>query len=93
MSLAESAVLRKTENIPYRVIEGEAVLVNVKTHEVIHLNETGSFVWEAVDGVRTAGDIVRALLCEFEVDEAQARADVEEFAAGLIEKGLMSVSG
>ena len=74
------------------VKEGEAVLVNTGTQEVIHLNDSGTFVWENLDGKRDIGAIIKGLTEEFEVDKSTARADVLDFASNLIEKGLITTS-
>lgn len=91
-ALDDKTVLKKIADIPFRIIEGEAVLVNTKTHEVIHLNDTGTFVWENLDGDRDLGTIIVTLVGEFEVDDATAREDVFGFASELIEKGLIAAS-
>lgn len=90
--LTEKTVLSKVDDIPFRIIEGEAVLVNAGTQEVIHLNDSGTFVWENLDGKRDIGTIVKRLIEEFEIDEPTARADVLDFASNLIKKGLITTS-
>ncbi|MFH1537994.1 MAG: PqqD family protein [bacterium] len=91
-TINDETVLQKVGDIPFRIIEGEAVLVNTGTHEVIHLNDTGTFVWENINGDSDLGTIVKRLMDEFEVEEAAAREDVLSFASNLIEKGLIAKS-
>lgn len=91
-TINDETVLQKVGDIPFRVIEGEAVLVNTSTHEVIHLNDTGTFVWKNIDGIINIETLVMRLTDEFEVEEAAAREDVLSFASNLIEKGLIAKS-
>ena len=50
---------------------------------VITLNEVGAFLWEKLSADTTQEELVRALLDEYDVDEATARADIEEFIGKL----------
>lgn len=43
------------------------------------LNELGAFLWELLPEARDEKDLLRAVLAEYEVDEATAAADITEF--------------
>ena len=47
---------------------------------VITLNEVGAFLWEKLQSDITEEELLSALLSEYDVDEATARADIAEFA-------------
>lgn len=79
----------KNKEIPYRIIEGEAVLVDVGEGEVIHLNELGAKIWETLDGKNKVNDIINCICHEFEVSEKEARQDVIDFLKGMLEKGII----
>jgi len=83
--------LRRTEGIAWRLIEGEAVLVNVRRDEVIHLNPAASFLWSNLDGKSSLADIARSMTEEYEVDAETALADAVAFAADLLEQGAAEV--
>ena len=74
----ESTVV-KNEKVPWRIIEGEAILVGVDKGEVIHLNGPAAFIWDAIDGTRTINDIVDHIAAEFDVEKHVAEKDVVEF--------------
>ncbi|MBC7248209.1 MAG: PqqD family protein [Actinobacteria bacterium] len=82
------ARLRRVEGIAWRVIEGEAVLVNVRRDEVLHLNPTASFLWSGLDGGKTLAVIAAEMAGEFEVTEEEALADILEFAGLLLQQGV-----
>lgn len=46
---------------------------------VITLNEVGAFLWEKLQNETTEQQLVEALLGEYDVDEATAKADVAEY--------------
>lgn len=50
---------------------------------VITLNEVGAFLWEKLQADTSAGELLSALLAEYDVDEATAKADIDEFIAKL----------
>lgn len=50
---------------------------------VITLNEVGAFLWEKLQADTTTDGLLKALLEEYDVDEATAKADIDEFIAKL----------
>lgn len=50
---------------------------------IFTLNEVAGRIWGLLDGGRTLGDLRDALVEEFEVDAAQAEADLVEFLGQL----------
>jgi len=64
--------------------DNTSVLLNVNGMRVLSLNETGTFLVEAIkQGMRTEEQLVAALRQEFDVDEATARRDLEQFLKAL----------
>jgi hypothetical protein len=89
--LGRGSRLRRVQGIAWREIEGEAVLVNVRSDEVIHLNPAASFLWSSLDGEVSLGDIARSMTGEFDVEMDTALADIVAFAADLLEQGAAEV--
>jgi hypothetical protein len=75
-----------------RIVEGEAVLVLPQQGQVEVLNEVGARIWALADGTRTLRQIAAALCDEFDVDQAQAEADVLDFMAQLAELDVVSLT-
>lgn len=75
-----------------RVLEGEAVLVLPEKAQVKVLNEVGARIWALADGTHTVRDIAAAICAEYDVDPAQAEADVLDFVAQLAERGIVELS-
>ncbi len=84
------SVLRKNPNAAYRLFDGQATIVLPDRSEVNVLNELGSLVWERIDGARTVGQIVEAVLQEYEVEPQAAREDILEFIGALHDHGMVS---
>jgi len=76
LSHSPSVVTRKTGN--------EYILVPIANNiadmtSVFTLNETGAFIWEQIDGKKNVGDIIDALVSEYEIDKKSAGEDVFSF--------------
>lgn len=83
--------LRRVKGIAWRIIEEEAVLVDVRRDEVLHLNPTASYLWSMLDGRTSLEEIASRMTAEFEVEKEDALRDVIDFASRLLEKGVAEV--
>ena len=61
----------------------------VNFNAVIKLSETGAFLWEKLSKGAEKDELVKALLSEYDVDEATASADVDRFLDKLKEADLV----
>jgi len=73
-----------------RNVGPELVLVPLRNNvadmnELYTMNESGSFIWELIDGKNTEEEIVAALMEQFDVDERTAREDLDEFIGSVSE--------
>jgi hypothetical protein len=75
-----------------RIINKEAVLVLPDKGEVKVLNEVGARIWTLADGTRSVRDIAAAICAEYDVEPAQAEADVLAFLTELETRGIISLS-
>ncbi len=75
-SRSSSVVTRKTgkEYVLIPVTNNIADMTSVYT-----LNETGAFLWELIDGKNNVGDMIEALIKEYDIDEETATKDVFKF--------------
>lgn len=78
-----------------REIAGEAVLIptgeaSQNLNGMIHLTETGAFIWKQVDTAADLEEITSRIISEFEVDEKTARRDVRGFLYELYIRGLVT---
>lgn len=83
----------RAEHVVARTMEGEAVLLDLNSEEYYSLNEVGSRVWELADGQHSVGDMVDAIVTEYEAERAQVREDVLDLLDELSREGLVSWGG
>ena len=77
-----------------RDIAGEVFLVPVgksmyDSNGLFILTELGAFIWDLLPNAESEDAIVSAVLAEYEVDEATARADIREFLKKLEDLGIL----
>jgi len=83
-------VLRRNPDAAHRIYDGQATVVLPGRAEVKVLNEAGSLIWDKIDGVRTLGEILEAVLEDYDIDRARARDDLCAFVETLGEHGMVS---
>jgi hypothetical protein len=81
----------KSNDIVWRMYDGEAVLMSEDGSQIHMLNNVASFIWELVDGKTTVGDIVTQICDRFDVEKDIAQADAVEFIQQLAEKNLLGL--
>lgn len=77
-----------------RTVAGETIVLpsgdELDLNMMITLNGTGKFLWERLETGAETEELVSALLAEYDVDEATARAGVEQFVAKLNANGFLA---
>ena len=82
-------ILPDKDKIAYRVIDGEAIVINLKNSELNILNPVATFIWEHLNGSTQIKEIVRMLSEEFEVDYKTAEKDCMDFISQIRDKGIV----
>lgn len=81
------------DNVMFRELEGESVILDLDSESYFGLDTVGTRMWQLLtdgDSIQTAYDI---LLDEFDVDAETLRADLEELLDELTSKGLVEIHG
>ncbi len=73
-----------------RLVGDETVLLDLASGVYFGLDGVGQRVWESVVEGNSLAQAVDVIVSEYDVDEAQAQADVLEFAGDLVERGLLT---
>lgn len=94
MKAQPADVFRQAENIVTRKVMDETLLVPISGElasmdNLYTLNETGAFIWQALDGVRSLAEISELLEQQYDAPAEVIAADVLEIADGLAEAGLI----
>ncbi len=79
------------EKISFRIIDEQAVILNLDSGVYYSLNEVGSRAWDLCDGSKSIRDIATAICVEFEVERETAEKDILEVMDDLVREGLIRI--
>ena len=79
------------KHVLMRVLENEAVLLNLETECYYGLDETGTRMWQVLTTAPSINSAYTELLTEFEVGAEQLRRDLSELLEKLVDKGLLRI--
>lgn len=88
MKIDGDTLLRRND-LPFRKLAEEAVVVNPRTREVHVLDEVGAHIWDLLAQEQTLADVVAALARAYEGDPATVRAEAAAFLSDLATKDLV----
>ena len=72
-------------------IDDEIVVMRLDNGEFFSLSGTAAATWRMIDGTRDRSTLLSALAAQYEGDEADIAADIDEFLTKLREMGLLAV--
>lgn len=86
-----SARIRPAEGCLSAELDGEIVLLEVRSGTYFGLEGVGRRIWELLDRHRSAADVHEQLLQEYDVDAQQCREDLIQLLEDLTAHGLVDV--
>src|SRR5262245_37917912 len=80
---------RPADSAIFRELDGEAIVLHLDTGIYFGLDAVGTLIWRSLARRESVGRIVGGVVGDYDVDEAQARVDVERLIDQLVAKGLV----
>lgn len=80
------------ERVAAKVMEGEAILINLMTGAYYSTPSTGGFIWSLIERRLSIDEMIRAVTEHYDVARPQAEADVLRLCEELCAEGLALVS-
>jgi hypothetical protein len=80
------------ENVMFRELEGEAVILDLDSESYFGLDEVGTRMWLALTGAASVQEAFDELAGEYEVAPDTLRKDLDELLAALLDRGLLEVA-
>jgi hypothetical protein len=84
--------LQIAKNVAAKVIDGEAVVLNLVNGMYYSTDGVGADAWGLLDRVPTIAEIVDAIVARYAVPHAEARADLEALVGELLQENLVVVA-
>lgn len=75
----------------FQELDNEAVLLNLNNEEYHGLNEVGSRTWQLLAEYGETGEVIAALLAEYNIDATTLRQDVENLVIDLAGRNLVVI--
>ena len=76
MNITANTVFQRSPSATHQSVAGEAIVIDLNTGSYYSLNETGTWLWENLDGQRNVGQLARDLaeFCNIpdQIDTVQA---------------------
>ena len=78
------------EQVIFREMGDEMVLLDLESGLYFGVDGVGQRIWETFAEGRNLEEAVAVVVAEYEVEEAQAQADVIAFVRDLVDRGLLT---
>jgi hypothetical protein len=89
----EKSLLTKPGEVAAKVIDGEAILINLGSGLYYSMGKVGGRVWALIEQNCSVDSIAEVIASEFDVSLDIAKADVRDLANQLVAEGLIGVGG
>jgi len=92
MLSVNSLIAANEQQVAAKVMDGEAIVINLSTGIYYSLGTTGGFIWSLIEKRPCIQDIVRCVAENYEVGEIEAERDVLRLCTELCNEGLAVAS-
>jgi hypothetical protein len=82
--------LTHSKNIVWRIIDGEALLLNFSTGSHYMLNPVASLIWTGLTEGKTHAEIITSVQVLYEVDTPTLEADIQDLIKQLQEENILT---
>ncbi len=91
MTLDDNQRIKAAPGVLSRVIDDEAVLLELSSGTYFGLNEVGSEIWQLIADGATTNELRQRLMQKFDVDPETLDRDLRELVAELLQRGLVKL--
>jgi Coenzyme PQQ synthesis protein D (PqqD) len=81
----------REEEVAAKVIDGEAILINLGNGIYYSMDKVGGLIWEMVEQRHTLKEVVDAVVERYQVAREQAEADVLRLSEELLQENLVTM--
>jgi hypothetical protein len=86
---SKTQTYKHAENISWRKVGADGVLLNLDTSAYYSLNEVGVLIWERIGMGDDAEAVTQAVCGKYDREPALVRKDVDALIKDLLAKGLL----
>lgn len=91
LTIQPTSVLARAPHAAYQVVANEAILINLNTGITFSLNDTGTWLWERLDGTTPLASHATALAdyCQIPDQVTTVAVDLVDLGQALASEGLV----
>jgi hypothetical protein len=91
MLTPQNRLRRKDEEVIAKVMDGEAVIINLANGMYYSLDNVGGLIWELLEDGCRLDEMTAVITARYEVASAQAQEDVLRLASHLLREDLVAI--
>jgi len=88
-AVTPDSVLRRSDNVLFQEVGGEAVLLDLGSEQYFGLDPVGTRIWDLIDGTNTIGAVHRRLCEEYDAPSTTVESDLLSLVRQLLDAGLL----
>ena len=92
MNLELSQKISRHSDILSAEIGGEAVMMSIEKGAYFGLNPIATRIWDLIDQPQSIAELIAVISAEYEVSDEQCSADVQEFVADMLARGIAQLA-
>lgn len=92
LTISENSRVVVSKEQIYSELQGEAVILDVKSGVYYGLNQVGASIWNLIQVPKTVKEIQAALLAEYDVEPEICDREVRVLLEDLAAKGLINIT-
>ncbi len=92
MSISFTQRVSIPDNVLFRELEGESVILDLDSEQYFGLDEVGTRMWQLITEADSIGATIDELVAEYDVEAEVLREDLSELIDTLVDKGLLSIA-
>ncbi len=90
-AINENTLINRKNNIPFKKLGKDLVILDLNTGDYFALNEVAGFIWERINGKDSLGKIAQKLARVYNIKQEPALKDTLTFAKLLMQNNLVAV--
>ncbi|MFH1459659.1 MAG: PqqD family protein [Candidatus Omnitrophota bacterium] len=87
--MPQDQILIRNKEAAWQEVEDNIVVITQQTKKIHVLSGCGLMLWQRLEQSQTKQDLLQAILDEYEVEPAQAQADLDKFLEEVIAKDII----
>ncbi len=85
--------VRRRNNIPWKNVEHETILLNLETGDYFGINDVGLFIWKKLDGMKNLEQVASSIASAYSISRSSAFSDLLRYIKKFLSLGLVTIQG